>query len=634
MEIPKTPIHYRLDLSATKSREIGVGMTVDLPAQEPLDVVMPHVSPGSPTKSANHQDRISSLSAHDASGRTLSMAKNEDGSFRVLRNAPGPVTVNYTVRADEFSHVRNNLNEEHAYISGAAAMMYVKGHDRDTTSTVELANLPKSDWRSISTLAEIPGIPHAFWAHSYQDIADSNTFAGALQTVEGQSGNTQLVVNVNGSNPWEQAGLSAVSAEDTMADLKAAYEVFTKNFGDFPLERVRDASPRPAGVQQSDKYVLNKHYVQGGNGYSGGFEHYHGHELILNEKAGPRIEKRFGSDARTFERGILVHELVHKMLAKYVTHSGIDSEDLSKVVVGDGLWVTEGVTDWTGTVLERQAGMLDFSQYKGILEGFYDRYHRNMTERPSSPTEDSREAHLGNSNYYNKGAVAASLLDLEIRHATDNKRGFFDVIRDLKDEFGGTERGHTLADMERLTAKQVKGNPDGEARIREFYQRHLRGSEPMEINRSLALVGFQLKEVAKEVSPFSVSLPDGTDLKVNQEGFLSQGAASIDGVRKRKARIESLGLTLDNTSDGLKVSRVWSDGAAESAGLKAHEGKAVESLTVDPTTGNVELRFKDFENTFNLTPQRPTEFKLVSADNPTGEQLALRQPWEMARLHQ
>lgn len=632
MEIPKTPIHYRLDVSGTKSRELGVAMSVDLPLSEPLDVVMPHLSPGSPTKSANHESRISGLNVRDATGNPLGLSKNEDGSLRILRNAPGPVTVNYTVQADEFSHVRNNVTEEHAYISGAAAMMYVKGHERDTPSTVELSNLPNSDWKSISTLAEISAIPHAFWAHSYQDIADSNTFAGELHSVEGRAGDTRLLVNVHGSNPWEKNQVGGVSADETMADLEAAYEVFTKNFGEFPIERVRGAAPRPQGVEQSDKYVLNKHYVTGGNGYSGGFEHYHGHELILNEKAGATIEKRFESDARTYERGILVHELVHKMLAKFVTHEGIDSQDLSRVMVGDGLWVTEGVTDWTGTVLERQAGMLNADQYKGILEGFYDRYNRNMTERPSSPTEDSREAHLGNSNYYNKGAVAASLLDLEIRHYTDNQRGFFDVIRDLKDEFGGTGRGHTLDDMERLTLKQVKGSPEGESRVREFYDKHLRAGEPMEIDRSLALVGMQLKAVEKTFTPFQMSLPDGGSLLVDESGGLSKGMRDPDKTTKSKARIETLGLTVHSSEEGLVVARVWNDGPAAKSGLKSYEGKTIESLSVDPNTGDVELRFGDREEPLSITPEQPHEFKLASSDDLNGRQLALRGPWEQGKL--
>lgn len=631
MKIPKTPIQYRLDLSETKSRQLGVEMQVDLPMEEPLDLVMPHVSPGSPTKSAHHEQRIAGVTVRDAEGDPLQCNKQDDGSLRVIRNSPGPVTVAYTVQADEFSHVRNSVSEEHAYISGAAAMMYVKGHDRDTPSTVELKNLPHPEWDSISNLADVRDVPHAFWAHSYQEIADSNTFAGDLQTVQGHSGNTQLLVNVHGGDPWEQPGVDSVSANDTLADLTSAYEVFTKNFGEFPLERVKQATARPPEVEQNDKYVLNKHYVVGGNGYSGGFEHYHGHELILNEKAGPKIEKQFNSDARTYERGILVHELVHKMLAKYVTHAGIDSDDLSKVVVGDGLWVTEGVTDWTGSVLERQAGMLNLDQYRGVLNGFYDRYHRNMAERPSSPTEDSREAHLGNSNYYNKGAVAASLLDLEIRHHTGNQRGFFNVIRDLKDEFGGTGKGHTLDDMERLTVNQVKDNPEGVERVREFYKRHLRNGEPMEIDRSLALIGYQLKRVPKTSTPFSIGLPGGSSLTVDGQGRLGQGSPDPETLRKSKARIESLGLSLHKTEEGLQLARVSPGGPAGE--LKACEGQLVEGLQVGADQRvKLTLKGKEGPRSYSLTPEPPGEYQMVPTENPTGQQLFLRQAWEQARL--
>jgi predicted metalloprotease with PDZ domain len=514
VEISRTPVHYRLDLSNTKSRELGVGMTVDLPSSEPLDLVMPHLSPGSPTKSLDHESRIRDLRVTNEAGQKLPFVKQEDGSFRVIRDSKGPVTVNYTVQADEFSHVRNNVTDDFAYISGAGSMMYVKGRDTDLSSLVELKNVPSADWKSLSTLAEVKSMPHAFWANSYQDIADSNIFSGQLNSVSDRFENTELVVNVHGEAPWDEAGVKGVSPEETMQDLKGAFQVLTKNFGHFSLERVKDAAPRPAEVQQNDKYVLNKHYVKNGSGYSGGFEHYHGHELILDSKAGSKINRDFDGDSRTFERGILVHELVHKMLAKFVTHDGIDSEDLSKVGQTDGLWVTEGVTDWTGTVLERQAGMLNFGQYGKILEGFYDRYDRNMAQNPTSPLEDSKEAHSGNSNYYNKGAVAASLLDLEIRHHTGNQKGMFDVIRDLKDEFGGTGRGHTLDDMERLTLKQVQGNEAGEKRIQEFYDRHLRGREAMDINRSLAHVGYQTVEVEKPISSTAKATGRRTQLKL------------------------------------------------------------------------------------------------------------------------
>lgn len=633
MEIPKTRIHYRLDLSGPKKGELGVGMTVDLPTDQPLDLVMPRLSPGSPTKSLHHESRLGQVRAVDPKGNELPIAEQDDGSLRVIRNGAGPVTVNYTVKADEFSHVRNQVTEDYGYISGAASMMYVKGHDTDVPSTVELTNLPKSDWKSLSTLAQVKAMPHAYWANSYQDIADTNIFAGKLNTVEDRVGGTDLVVNVHGDAPWESLQVNGATAAETMQDLKAAYTVFTDNFGEFSLERVKEASPRPDGVDPNDKYVLNKHYLENGSGYSGGFEHYHGHELILDKKAEKNIEKKFNSNGRDFERGILVHELVHKMLAKYVTHDGIDSEDLSKIGKTDGLWVTEGFTDWTASVLERQAGMLNFDQYGQVLEGFFDRYSRNMAVRASSPTEDSLEAHQGNSNYYNKGSVAASLLDLELRHHTGNSKGLFHVIRDLKDEFGGTGRGHTLEDMERLTLRQVEGNQEGTEAIKTFYDRHLRSAEPMDINQSLAHVGYQMKASPKSTEPFSVVGPDGKALNVNGDWQISQGPPAYPA--KKKVFMASLGLSLGKGDTGLEVSRIRKGGPGAKAGLEAFEGRTVESLAVNPENGAVKFSFAATETQsageVSVMPERPEELKLVPVSEPTGEQLALRHLWQQGK---
>ncbi len=640
VEIPKTGIRYRLDLSGTKSRQLGVGMTVDLPSDEPLDLVMPRLSPGSPVKSIGHDERIQDFHVLDAKGQELPFAKQDDGSFRVARQAPGPVIVQYTVEANEFSHVRNSVNDGFGYISGAAAMMYVKGHESDMPSTVELTNLPQSDWKSISTLAQMKDYPHGYWANSYQDIADSNIFVGDLKTASAKVGNTNLVVNVQGEAPWDGLKVNGATAQETLQDLTQAYEVFTKNFGEFSLERVKDASPRPAGVESEDKYVLNKHYVRNGSGYSGGFEHYHGHELILDEKSGPTISSKFESDGRVFERGILTHELVHKMLAKYVIHAGIDSEDLSKIGQTDGLWVTEGVTDWTASVLERQAGQLSFDQYGQVLEGFYNRYQQNMAERPTSPTEDSRQAHQGNSNYYNKGAVAASLLDLEIRHSSNNQRGMFDVIRDLKDEFGGTGRGHTLDDMERLTLQQVKGNPEGEARIQDFYDRHLRDRQPMDIDRSLSYVGFQMDTVGKTTQPFQVKGPGGRVLNVESDWGLSTSTAMSESPVKKKAVLAPLGLTVTSTNEGFELTRVKENGPAGRAGLYEFQGNTAKDLSFDEKRGlfSVTVSVPDpatgtsLDKVFDFAPEKPVEYKLVASENATGAQLALRQAWQKGLL--
>ena len=154
----------------------------------------------------------------------------------------------------------------------------------------------------------------------------------------------------------------------------------------------------------------------------------------------------------------------------------------------------------------------------------------------------------------------------------------------------------------------------------------------MEIDRSLSLVGMQLKPEAKRIAPFQMSLPDGSSLLVGESGGLSRGTPEPGKTTKTKARVDALGVTLHNTQEGLVVARVWNDGPAAESGLKSYEGKTLESLRVHPDTGVVEMRFTEQEGPVSITPVQPFELKLASVENLNGRQLALRGPWEQGRL--
>lgn len=645
MRISETPIKYRLDLSKTKQREIDVEMEVDLPGQKSLDVVMPHISPGSPTNSLNHDRRIRNVRVTDAQGDNLQFKKLKSGGFRIPAN--GPVTVHYTVRADHFSHVRNDLTDDHAYINGPAAMMYVKGRDTDVPSTVELTQVPNSDWKAAASLPEMKGIPYAFYATSFQDIADTNIFLGEMKSAGEVVNGTELQVNVHGTPPWKNLRVNGATAEESLSDLKALFKVFTKNFGQFPLERRRDAEPRPEGVSQTDKYVLNKHYFHNGPRSAGGYEHYHGHELLLHKVSEAGIEKKYNSDGRAFERGIIGHELMHKLLAKFVTHDGIDSEDLSSAGKTDGLWVTEGITDWAGVILERQSGLMSSQEYLEHLEGFYQRYLDDISHNMTSPTDDSLDAHIGNSNYYNKGAVAGSLLDLEMRHYSGGERGMFDVLRSLKEEFGGTGQGHTLDDMERLCLEQVKDSPEGAARISEFFEKNLRGREPMDINGALAHVGYELREEVETTDPASLTMFDNSTLRVESDGDLHlvkcshEHPHSHDHVHDHgptKAYLPTLGVKIESNGDKWKLSSVSWDGPAGQAGLASFQGQTAKELSFDEDTRQMKFVF-DQEDMFSgemetqevFVPEgQATVFKMTEAAQPSQEQRTLRDAWLQA----
>lgn len=306
------------------------------------------------------------------------------------------------------------------------------------------------------------------------------------------------------------------------------------------------------------------------------------------------------------------------------------------------------MTDWTGLVMERQARLVSSDEYMGHLEGFYQRYLDDISYNMTSPTDDSLDAHIGNSNYYNKGAVAGSLLDLEIRHYTGGQRGMFDVLRGLKSEFGGTGKGHTLDDMERLCLKQVEGSSAGEGRIKEFFDTHLRGREAMDIQGALAHVGYKIEQQPKMVEPATLELFEGARLAVQADGDLGLVKCSHEHGHHhhhhepaKKAFLPTLGVRLKQKGEGQwRLDGVSRDSAAGDAGLLEFRGKAIQDISFDEDSGEMYFRFEKPDmftgetrvHEFRVKERPAMVNKMVEVDNPSPEQLALRAAWQDARL--
>ncbi len=630
MDQISTGIRYRLDLSDTRTRQIGVEMRVERQGNEPLDLVMPQLSPGSPTNSLNQPARLNSLSACDAAGRAVEMEKTEAGHWRIESEAPGPITVRYRVKADEFSHVRSYLSDKISYVNGPSALMFVPGRQHEP-SLIELGGFPSSDWKTSSTLESVPGHTGLFYASNYDDIADSNVLAGQFQQVSARQGKTLLQINQNGMPPWKGLKVNGATPQESLEDLQQLYATFTKEFGEFPRQRRDDARSLPGLLaNQDDKYVVTKHYLHGQGPNAGGYEHYHGHELLLHKAAQAGIERRFDGDGRAHERHIMAHELMHKLLAKFVRHEGIDSADLSHVHCSDGLWLSEGGVEWAAMELQRKSGQLSQAQYVKMLQDQFRGYETAYAQDPSNARENSFDAHLGNSGFYNKGAVTCALLDLELKAASGGERGMFDVLRSLKSEFGGQDHFWTVDDVERLAVRTADGNP----RVSAFFKDYLHDHKAFDFDGILAQAGMQWQDRGDSFTAGQLQLAGGQLLTSNALGQVECASGAALAPAAGTLALPAFGVTLSQDDKGvLKLAGVSAGGSGAAEGLGSYVGQPARLIEAGPTVLNLEVQASDpftgeLEKREVKVPARPaTQAYLEETPGASARAVALRQAW-------
>ncbi len=568
------PIRYDVDLSDTRRHQVHVDVAVDPPASGPMDLVLPCVSPGSPVNSRNHAQYLSNLTVTDAHGAPVPYTKLADGQWRVQATEGTPVRVGYDLAADRFASVQNQLNDHHAYLNGAATFMYVRDHDRDWPSVVTIHGVSNPSWQASSTLPRVLGTATSWYSPNFQELADSNLEVGDFQTASAVVDGTHVEVVQEGHSPWTRLSDNEVSPAQTLADFVPLWRTFNTIFGPFPTQRYTFTPAPPAGVEDMNRYVIHKHYLDSDAPLALGLEHYHGQDLTFDAMFEDSIHRLYQDSARVAERHDLAHELGHKLLAKYVQHDHIDDSDFAREQSTDGLWFTEGVTEWLASVLELRSGLLSPDQYVKRVESTINAYQQSYQSDPSNARESSLSASQGNSGYYTKGSALGVALDLDILHLTDGRKSLLDVLKILKSEFGGTGKFYTLDDIQHAVEKTV--GPEGKSEVASFFNDYLRDRKPIDFSKYLGYAGYNVEQKTDAWPIERLPLGD-TCLVTDARGYPARLETPAGNLGP--ARIPAAGVTLQGPR--LQVLGVTPGGPAERAGLAA--GDTVTAFGVGPT---------------------------------------------------
>jgi len=139
--------------------------------------------------------------------------------------------------------------------------------------------------------------------------------------------------------------------------------------------------------------------------------HYHSYHFLMtlsNQVAHFGLEHHQSNDDRvpekTFlnpdldvlEAGLLPHEFTHSWNGKYRRPEGLLSPDFQKPMVGNMLWVYEGLTTYLGDVLTARSGLWTPEQYRAALADSA----ANMNIRPGRTWRDLQDTARDAQNLY------------------------------------------------------------------------------------------------------------------------------------------------------------------------------------------------------------------------------------------
>ncbi len=243
-------------------------------------------------------------------------------------------------------------------------------------------------------------------------------------------------------------------------------------------------------------YTYIVHLVEKGGG---GLEHLNSFVVQF-----PRLNF---TDAKAYRKflGLVSHEFFHLWNVKRIRPVVLGPFDYDKENYTQSLWIAEGWTSYYDNVLLRRTGLINNQEYLEFLEHevndimrFQGRFHQPLRESSYDTWIKfyKKDENTNNSqvSYYTKGALVATMLNIEIMSATNCTKSLDDVLLTLYDDYlNDPSKGYT---EERV--KQICESLCGKS-LDEFWRKYLDGTDELPIKDYLGKCGIEMTDANESV---------------------------------------------------------------------------------------------------------------------------------------
>jgi predicted metalloprotease with PDZ domain len=468
-----------------------------------LDVALPVWRPGKYAV-LNPAGSVSGVRAQASTGEPLTISKLDKTTWRVQTNGAHDVEVFYTLYANSLNDRTRHVDDTHAFLSGATVFFYVPDRRNDPLS---LQLQAPQNWKIACGLEHAPNDPTTLLAPSYDVLIDSPIEIGVHDVLHFQVRGVPHEIVIWGEAQYDRSRLTS--------DFAKIVETQAALFGGIPYER----------------YLFLIHI---GPGLGGGTEHVN--STIMQTPA------RAFEDEDNYQKllSLASHELFHAWNVKRLRPAALRTIDFAKENYTDLLWFCEGTTSYYDDLFVVRAGLNSPDAYLKTLGEAIHQLRSRPGSRVQSLAESSFDAWIkfnqpspddvnSTVSYYDNGALASLLLDLELRKRTANRVSLDAVMREMHERFPDSGPGFTTDDLIEMASRL------SQTRFEEFFDRYIQGTDAYPFEDVLDVVGLTLSR--------------------------SNQVPGVDGARAY------IGLNLQDLNGCASVRYVLSDGPAYTAGV-------------------------------------------------------------------
>jgi predicted metalloprotease with PDZ domain len=472
---------YKISYKEPHKHFINIELRIDQIAEDLFYLQLPAWRPGR-YELQNYARNIQKLEIFSLKGDKLNVQKTSREQWEVQTKGTETIVVRYNCFCYQMDAGGAWLDENQLYLNFIYCLIYGVGREKESC-TIEL-DIP-NDYKIACGL---PQKDKVLYGNYYFQLADSPMIASASLIHQ------QYEVNGIAFNIWIEGEVHP-DWNQILNDFKKFTEASLDLFGTFP---------------EKDYYFLyqilpHKQYH--------GVEHSNSTIITL----GPAENFNTLPFYENF-LGISCHELFHAWNALKIRPKEMMPYDLTRENYFRTGFVIEGITTYYGDLLLARSGAFSITQYFKELDCTFQKHFDNFGRFNLSVADSSYDlwvdgysAGIPNRkvSIYDKGAVVALILDLEIRKITDNAKSLDDVMRILWNDYGKKGIGYSEKDYQNIVEK-ISGK-----KMDDYFLHCIYGTDPLEdrLNQALHYIGCSLQlrgltDISEKVFGFKTNCRD------------------------------------------------------------------------------------------------------------------------------
>lgn len=521
---------------------------------------------------------VTGLHARDSHEKALRITATAPNSWSIAAN-DGCGVLDYTLYANSPGPFSAEANTEHIFLNWAQVLMY---HDQAEPVMLTVFDIPES-WslHDLDRFEETRRDDAYRLAKpiSYDELVDSPVEIGTnhVSTFRADGATYRIVIDA------DPADYNLPALQDAVAKVIHA-----------EVDWMQD---RPF-----DEYTFLYHFPHAPVG--GGMEHAYG--TAITTPASRLKDNALAPISTT------AHEFFHLWNVKRIRPASMQPVRYQAEQPSRVLWFCEGVTSTVSDMMLVRAGLENEHDYLAGLSDVINDFEGRAARQVQSPEDSSVNAWLEGHpyyrrparsvSYYTSGEVLGVLLDLRIREVTRGTRSLRDLFQLMNQRWAKQGKFYNDDDAIIAAAQEVS-----HASFRDFFDKYVRGTEPIPYDDFFRLVGLRLEA-------FTAATADaGFDASVNFSG-LPEVVSIAPG-----SEVEAAGVRVGDTLMAIDDHEYLGDLGSYLSGHKPGE----------TVTFRFRSRGREIPVRVLLKPSSLVGYSLVDLPNVTADQRAQRAAWIM-----